>query len=678
MASAILTLSACNKILSTKPTDYYTSANYYQNADELQQALDAIYGNLQNTGYSVVLTFNFCASNDELLTGVSAATDNRGLNWSFDASSKYVAQIYQYCYVGIENANALIDNINTPVSLDSSTKHIILGQALFLRGYYYFLLTMHFGKVPLILHVPNVTDVNIAATSQDSIYQQIETDMKEAESLLQEENYTSDKLGYNDVVTLTAVQAILARVYMYWAGYPQYKTDKYADALTYCNKVINSGIHSLNPNYRQIFINLSEDIYDTKEDIWEVGSYSAAAGTTVRNTTGKNDNDIGNFVGIKSNYLDTDTTSWAAVGWVRPSAKLFGAYEVDPNSTATVKSSYDIRRDWNCANYYWDGSPRVKYTLTSPWAMYSGKFRREYCPWKSRNAGIYGINWPVIRYADVLLMKAEAEDYINGPDAEAYTAINAVRQRGYGLMYGNVVKTLTVTNAGSGYTSAPIVTISGGGGAGAAAQAQISSGKISGLYLSSPGLGTSGSAYTAAPTITIGAEWASGTTYSAGNQVAYDGKLYTVTTAGTSTATPPSQTSGASSASVTGAVFTYAGSQATATASLTTGNEYELPSTLSKADFLDSVKSERLRELNAEGLRRFDLIRWGNYVSYMQDFTSWAINNGISKSTPGTSATSGNSYGLIGLQNISAKDVLLPIPTYELNVNKALQQNPGW
>jgi len=82
---------------------------------------------------------------------------------------------------------------------------------LFFTRFYYFTLTSNYGDVPVLLHSPGITDVTIAATPQKGVYQQVEKDMKDAETLLT--NYTSATLGYNDVATLTAVQAMLARVY---------------------------------------------------------------------------------------------------------------------------------------------------------------------------------------------------------------------------------------------------------------------------------------------------------------------------------------------------------------------------------------------------------------------------------------------------------------------------------
>lgn len=662
-------LTSCKKFLDTKPTDFYTPDNYYSTEAQLQQALNGVYGNLiRSELYGQVMGFNFTTTTDEVMSNRTADGDARGLRYNYDASQTYVAGIWRYCYLGISNINALLENINKP-TMDEGRRNIIKGQALFLRGYYYFLLTSNYGDVPVVLRTLAINEVALAAAPQKAVYEQVEKDMKEAEVLLKD--YTVAQTRFNDVVTLTAVQAVLARVYLYWAGYPQNDATKYKDVITYADKVITSGLHALNADYRQVFINLSRDQYDVKENIWELGSIGAAAGVV-----NKSGNDIGNFVGVQSALVSGDTSSYSAAAWVWATKKLFDAYEVDASNTATPnKSSLDVRRDWNCANYIYSGTPRVKAARTSPWMMCAGKFKREYVPQAIRNTnnvgGTYNINWPVIRYSDVLLMRAEAENHENGPGA-AYPFINEVRKRAYGLMNGNVVKSVTVDNQGSGYTAAPQVTITGGGGNGATGTAVLTSGKVSGIYLSSPGALTASAAYSSAPVVVIGTFWAPGTTYAANTQITNNGNLYTVTTAGTSTSTPPVHTSGASSAAVTGAVFTYAGVAATATATITTGTEYELTPGLGATDFQLAIRDERMRELCFEAVRKADLIRWGNFAGDMQTFAAWATANGA-----GVTAT-GNPNGLAGVRSAGVRHVLLPKPTYELNLNRLLVQNAGW
>lgn len=662
-------LASCKKFLDTKPTDFYSPGNYYTTEAQLQQALNGIYGDLMRSEmYGQVMHFNFVSTTDEVMSSRTADGDARGLRYNYDASLVYVGGIWRFSYLGINNINSLLQHIDKP-AMDEARRDIIQGQALFLRGFLYFILTSNYGDVPLILNPLGISDVTVPAAPQRQVYEQIEKDMKEAETLLQD--YTVAKLGYNDVVTLTAVQAMLARVYLYWAGYPQNDVSKYAEVIKYADKVESSGMHALNPSYRQIFINLCQDQYDVKENIWELGSVGAAAGVV-----NKGGNDIGNFVGITSNLTAADTSSYGSAGWVWVTKKLYDAYEVDPASTATPnKSSLDTRRDWNCADYIFSGNPRLRRARTNPWQMSAGKFRREYCPASIRNTngvgGTYNINWPVIRYADVLLMRAEAENYLNGP-AAAYEDINLVRKRGYGIMNGNVVKSVTVTSQGSGYTAAPAVTISGGGGSGATASAVVTGGKVTGIYLNSPGALAPGTYYSSAPVVVIGTAWMPGATYAAGTQITNGGNLYTVTTAGTATTTAPTHTSGASDPAMTGAEFTWAGEAATAAAAITVGNEADLTPGLSKEAFQLAIRDERMRELCFEAVRKADLIRWGNFYEDMQTFASWAAANGASV------AASGNPNGLQGVQNVAPRHVLLPKPTYELNLNRALIQNDGW
>jgi len=620
----LLGLSSCKKFLETEPTDFYTPTNYYNTEDQLQQSLNSAYGNLMRGDLYALALSTYYETADELLSNRGADGDARGLRYTYNSSTAAVGGIWRYCYVGINNVNQLLENINKPAMSETRRKQI-KGQSLFLRAYYYWILTTHFQKAPLLLKSPGISDGDIPAASPADIYAQMEIDLKEAETLLQ--GYTAASLGYNDVVTLTAVQAMLARVYLYWAGYPINDTAKYSECVSYCAKVMSSGLHALNPDYKQVFINLMQDKYDVKENILEWGSAGAGAGVAI-----KGGNSIGNFVGITSTRVNFDLTSYGAAGWLYITRNLFDAYEVDGASTTTPKTSFDQRRDWNCANYIFNATAttRTKTMITNPWLMPSGKFRREYSPQEWRNSGSaegnYGINWPVLRYADVLLMYAEAANQLGDPSQvpaggtiTAYEAINMVRKRGYGIMNGNLVKSIVVTNGGSGYTVPPVVTITGGGGTGAMATAQIASGRVTGIYITSPGTIVGGGYFTSAPTVTIAAPNTAGVT-------------------------------------------------ATATATITNGDEANLAPGLGVSDFQLAIRDERLREFNAEGLRKNDITRWGNFYQDMVNFRVYCENNGASASP----------NGLIAAQNVAARNVVLPIPNYELSLNRALTQNPGW
>ena len=92
----------------------------------------------------------------------------------------------------------------------------------------------------------------------------------------------------------------------------------------------------------------------------------------------------------------------------------------------------------------------------------------------------------------------------------------------------------------------------------------------------------------------------------------------------------------------------------------------DLPEGLSKDEFFQEIINERAREFCFEAMRRPDYIRWGNFVDRMKEYKNWALSNG---------AVAGH---VLAQDNISERNLLLPIPTYELSLNKAMTQNPGY
>jgi hypothetical protein len=146
-----------------------------------------------------------------------------------------------------------------------------------------------------------------------------------------------------------------------------------------------------------------------------------------------------------------------------------------------------------------------------------------------------------------------------------------------------------------------------------------------------------------------------------------NGNVYTVTKAGISTTTGPTQASGASDANVTGAIFTYAGIAATASTTLLTKADVDL-SAITLAD----IQNERARELCFESLRRPDLIRWGIFILTMK-----AIATDIANAA--TVTTNTKTQAALGYNNVSERNLLFPIPSGEMSVNKAITlNNPGW
>lgn len=649
---------SCKKFLDTTPTDSLVQTDYYNTQAKLIEALAGVYQPLATAGiYGDNMFDELGAATDEGFYARSAQTTGT-MVYNFNYGDANLNNFWSQLYIGIERANILIQNINI-APMDATQRQVILGEALFLRGYYYFLLVSNFGDVPLkIVPTSSVTNVNIARTPAKQVYAQILADMTAAEGKVS----SIATLGYGGRVSTTAVEGILARVCLTMAGSPINDASKYADALMWATKVQASGLHSLNPSYKQVFVNLIQDTYDIKESMWEVENKGTGAEGL------GNANRLGNTNGIT--YSLNNNLPGYSYGFINTTAKLFNLYPAG-----------DIRRDWAIAPYSYSVNSTVVPAIVSnsyftPLQVYNrntGKFRREYELSATPSKNITPTNFPILRYADVLLMLAEADNQVNnGPSPAAYDAINRVRRRAFGLDQStpvvsvSVVSGLTLSTTGNtGYISTipniPI-TFTGGGGAGATGVATVAtSGKITAIAILNPGNG-----YTSTPTVTIGTAWATGVAYNVGTQVYNGNNLYTVTTAGTSTATGPTQTSGASAAATTGAVFTYAGVKATATAAITT-TPVDLTG-LSTTAFQQAVQDERARELCYEALRKPDLIRWGIWVSTMNNLAADIKAN----------AGATFSYGALAGSNITTRNLLFPIPASEISVNSLATQNPGW
>src|SRR5690606_4169781 len=112
------------------------------------------------------------------------------------------------------------------------------------------------------------------------VYNLVVTDMLEAEQLVDEvEGGNTEKtVNFGGRISRSAVQGVLARVYLKMAGYPLMDQSKYADALKWALAVKNSGLHSLNPDYTDVFMKYARDEYDIRESIWEVEFYGNTQG----------------------------------------------------------------------------------------------------------------------------------------------------------------------------------------------------------------------------------------------------------------------------------------------------------------------------------------------------------------------------------------------------------------
>jgi starch-binding outer membrane protein, SusD/RagB family len=418
-----LSLAGCKKFLSTTPTDFLTPESYYNSESKVISALAGVYQPLGTSAlYGDALFFNLGTGTDESFRAVSSATTGVWV-YNYDYTDPYVNNLWAQLYTGIERANLLIANINL-APMDETKRKAILGEALFLRGYYYFMLVSNYGDVPLqTTPTASPKNINRPRTPAREVYAQILQDMETAEGTV----YTSTQLGYSSRVSKTTIEGILARVCLTMAGYPLLDNTKYADALKWAAKVQASGEHTLitqanapdgdnNSGFSQVFVNEMQDKYDVRETMWEAEEKGNRTDGYVAN--GRVGNDIG--IGYTAtNYAD----SGYCYGTIRVTERLYKLY-----------GNGDLRKNWAIGPFsYTAAGARSYFAASKIYDRCAAKWRRTYETLTPKDKNYNGANFPILRYADVLLMLAEAENQVNGPTATAYDAINMVRRRGYGL-----------------------------------------------------------------------------------------------------------------------------------------------------------------------------------------------------------------------------------------------------
>jgi len=409
---------SCKKYLDTTPFDVINPSDYYGTEAEIKSAMAGIYSSLAQDGtYGRNIPVELEMGNDE--GQYNNRNNNNSLPSLYDcqASTKIYSDCWSALYRGINAANLLIANIETSKVTDS-IKNTYRAEATFLRAFNYFQLVTRFGDVPLIIKpTTQVTNPNYPRTPSTIVYDQIIKDMKAAEPFVKD----ITTIGNGSRISKTAIQGIIARVYLKMAGRPlNLGTPMYDSARVWAKKVVNSGIHSLNPNYRQIFINLSSDKYDFRETMWEIEFFG-------NNTpTGTMPPGSRFACQLAMRYTGSDVNPLVVYGYGSyiPTGYLFDSiYQKLPNDT--------LRRNWNIPTFTYstNTTPRTATpAAVSSWDRDCGKYKRDDEVVLPKNRDWGPTNFPILRYADVLLMLAEAElEMDNLGDARTY--LNLVRAR---------------------------------------------------------------------------------------------------------------------------------------------------------------------------------------------------------------------------------------------------------
>lgn len=413
LIAVIFSASACTDYVDYEPIDDYqiTADVYFNAATDYEAAVVGTYDPLQWMYLNILIGD---IASDNSLSGGESATDVMGLQQIDDMvhnpNNDNLTSIWKWLYEGINRANYLEENKD---NLDFDNKTVLYGEVYFLRAYYYFELVKFFGDVPLFTdrRLTASDSETLQRTSKTEVYAQIEADLIAAIAALPTTQVQKGR------VTKFAAQALLGKVYLY--------QDKFTEAASAFENVI--GVFSLVSNYGDQFLRTGEN---GSESVFEVQHTNTSNwwdwGYTPQGTEG-------NFGIIHNGPRAFDGPSYAS-GWSfnTPTSTLFDSYETgDTRRDATVLDIVAFA-DATGASY----AEGYKHT---------GYFNHKYIP-RAGESGAqtelnYLANYRSIRYADVLLMAAEANNRGVIDDTKAQNYLNQVRARAFGDADHNILLT---------------------------------------------------------------------------------------------------------------------------------------------------------------------------------------------------------------------------------------------
>jgi hypothetical protein len=391
----MLTLNhSCTDFLTEELRGSFSSETFYQNDKQALQAVNGVYHAIAfSNPDNAIWIFGDVASDDAVKGGNPG--DQSEITYidefTADANNGMVSDYWSFAYEAIARANNVIANVPA-VEMDETVKNRIIGEAKFIRAYSYFNLVNIFGKVPLKL-LPQLTyeAIHVPLSEVPDIYAQIEQDLTDATAVLPV-SYTASDIGR---VTKGAALGLLGKASLFQGNW--------SAAIGYFQQLEALGIYSLLPDYTDIFRLANEN---SSESIFEI-----------QHLTGQNP-----MTGSALNQWFAPAPE-GGYYFNAPTQFLVDAFEKSTTGEVDPRLDVSIGRD----GQVWLNGEIFNGSL-SPTGFLTKKHQQPLAEVPSSLKGDGDLNYIYLRYADVLLMKAEAFNEINNADS-AKANLNRVRQR---------------------------------------------------------------------------------------------------------------------------------------------------------------------------------------------------------------------------------------------------------
>ncbi len=431
--------------------DTLTTENSLKNQGNITTFVNGTYARFSSFGGFKSSYMTYFLAADDLNTRPGAAYGSRYSSKTQDPFSSEVSNFWSTLYQAINSANFLIDKID-PVNANEAYKQRVKGEMYFLRGLSYFYLVRMWGGVPLKTKPTSLDDdLQLPRSSVDQVYTQIFADFEEASKrLLRRTSLPSAEFGH---ATKGAAQAMLSKAYLTYGNYLDLNGNGsesakfYQLAKTYADSVITSGQYSLIPSYN---------------DLWNVDKEAASYQEVIFAIQFTRDAQVANASGVGSEHGVMNTPSnMANVGGSGALKTGGGNLRVQPwfgERYGTGDFLNDYRFEVSILTSFANTSnpsrtvvcfPKVRASTTSNELTETQPYLFKYVDGRALDGRNAENDLPIIRLSEVFLIKAEAENELNGPTAVAYAEFNKLRAR---ARNANGVQRTTPENLAAGLT----------------------------------------------------------------------------------------------------------------------------------------------------------------------------------------------------------------------------------
>ena len=413
----VFAMASCQKFLDTDSPSNFTEESVYGNVSDATKGVYSIYALFNQDAFTSRLSNTFITNTDVEVGGVGAAPDNSRRDiWSMEPTDANgdIRTVWNNAYNAINRANIAIGAIEASAIADDPDMKQLLGEAKTLRAMWYYWLVNYWGDVPFNLkptrggdnfYLPRTGRDTILSTLIDDLIG-VEAGMKPAAQV----EYGVERISKEFTLGFIARMALCRGGYWLYPDMTTKRKDDYLDyyeiARTYSKRVMDEFGRTLNPSFADVFDNQSKWIVDSDTDVLYEVAFSPGYG------------DVGWNIGVA---VTAGSHPYGSGSSYMPLNPAF-VYSFDPQDTRLAKTVSLVSYDKDLI--------QVPRGVTS---LDIGKWSRLLMPTPSGSGSAKGtgINWPIMRLSDVMLMFAESENELNGPTTDAQEALKTVRRRAF-------------------------------------------------------------------------------------------------------------------------------------------------------------------------------------------------------------------------------------------------------